>query len=466
MLDIPIREIEAAIARKSFWDFCQAIAPDFYKDDREHLVILTSTLEKFYNGELLREDGKPYKKMMINMPPRHGKSYTLILFAAYILGIARHEQIFTVCYNETLSGRFSKAVRNLIDSDSVADDILCYNDIFPKSKVKKGDASFQLWSLEGQPISYLGTSLTGTITGIGASVGIIDDPVKNYKEAFNDRALEDIIEFYKNTYLSRLEEGALNIVNMTRWAKKDLCGWLLDNEPDQWYVLKMEVFDGQEMLCPELMSFESYEEKKRIMDESILRANYHQEPMDLKNSLYSELKEYDKFPTDEKGREQPSLVRCYIDTADEGQDYLCAIWFKEFGGNIYVIDVVYTSDPMERTEPLIASKLKANKTDQCYIESNNGGRGFGRNVQSLLLKNKYKECKIVPLRQTQNKLARIKTQAQWIGLHCFMPKGWKDNFKKFSLDLTSFTLQGKNKNDDAPDCLTGCAEWHRKLIKR
>jgi predicted phage terminase large subunit-like protein len=114
----------------------------------------------------------------------------------------------------------------------------------------------------------------------------------------------------------------------------------------------------------------------------------------------------------------------------------------------------------------MAMKLKANKTDQCYIESNNGGRGFARAVQSLLLKNKYKGCKIVPLRQTQNKIARIKTQAQWIAKNVMMPKDWKNNYKTFSLDLTRFSLQGKNKNDDAPDCLTGCAEWHRKLIKR
>lgn len=464
LLNIPIKDIEAAIARKSFWNFCKAINPEFYKDSRPHLKTICDTLENFYSDKLLKPDGSPYSKLMINIPPRHGKSYTLTLFAAYILGVDVTNQIFTVCYNETLSGRFSKAVRNLIDTVSIDSKKLVYPDIFPSTKIKKGDASYQLWAIEGQPLSYLGTSLTGTITGVGANIGIIDDPVKNYKEAFNDRALEDIIEFYKNTYLSRLEEGSKNIVNMTRWAKKDLCGYLLDQEPQDWHVLKMEVFDGEEMLCPELMSRETYEDKRKMMDETILRANYHQEPMDLKNSLYSELKTYNHFPTDDKGREQPSLIRCYVDTADEGKDFLCAIWFKEFDGNIYIIDTLYTQDPMERTEPLLAAKLIQNKTDQCYIESNNGGRGFARAVQQLLLKKQHKSCKIVPFRQSSNKLARIKTQAQWLALHCYFPEDFKNKWRKFYVDLTAFSLESKNKNDDAPDCLTGCAEWSRKMI--
>ena len=96
--------------------------------------------------------------------------------------------------------------------------------MFPASRIKQGDASTQLWSLEGQFFNYLATGSGGTITGVGCRIGIIDDPIKNDKEAFNDRVLDEQWAWYCDTFLSRIEEGGLQIVNMTRWSTRDLCG--------------------------------------------------------------------------------------------------------------------------------------------------------------------------------------------------------------------------------------------------
>lgn len=115
----------------------------------------------------------------------------------------------------------------------------------------------QLWSLEGQFFNYLAAGFGGTITGVGCNIGIIDDPIKNDKEAFNDRVLEEQWSWYTDTFLSRIEEGGLQIVNMTRWSTKDLCGRLLSSDDgDEWYVFCRQAYDEATgmMLCEELLS--------------------------------------------------------------------------------------------------------------------------------------------------------------------------------------------------------------------
>ena len=173
---------------------------------------------------------------MINMPPRHGKSFSLINFAAWVLGKSQSNRVIAVSYNSSLAGRFSKGVRDTIDTENLEFEKIGMNDIFPGVNIKYGDSSNSMWSLEGQHFNYLGTGMGGTITGIGCNIGIIDDPIKNDKEAFNDRILDEHWKFYTDTFLSRLEQGSIQIINMTRWATKDLCGRILETEADRWHI--------------------------------------------------------------------------------------------------------------------------------------------------------------------------------------------------------------------------------------
>ena len=76
--------VQCELARRNFWYYCQLLSPDFYTDDRIHLKVLCQTLQALYEGELKNEKGIPYKKLMINMPPQHGKSRTLINFCQWI----------------------------------------------------------------------------------------------------------------------------------------------------------------------------------------------------------------------------------------------------------------------------------------------------------------------------------------------------------------------------------------------
>ena len=103
---------------------------------------------------------------MLNVPPRHGKSYTVSLFVQWVYGKNIENKVIAVTYNEILAGRFSVNVRDGIDATRIDDNLVVFSDVFPEVKIKDGDAAKQIWALRGQYFSYLGTGFGGTITGV------------------------------------------------------------------------------------------------------------------------------------------------------------------------------------------------------------------------------------------------------------------------------------------------------------
>ncbi|PEQ68951.1 phage terminase large subunit [Bacillus cereus] len=445
------------LSRQSFWEYCKTRAPDFYIQGRIHLEMICNTLQSLYEGTLLNDDGKPYRNLIMNLPPRHGKSRTLILFCEWVLGKSQENRIITASYNEDLATVFSRYTRDGISEDKLYPHEIVYSDIFPDVKIKRGDGSYKQWALEGQFFNYKGAGLGGSITGKGGNILIVDDPIKNAEEAFNENALDKQWQWFTDTFLSRQEqkEVSIKIVNMTRWSKKDICGRLLSGKrASDWYVLKMEVIDAKgNMLCPDLLNRDNYEALKDLMDETILLANYHQEPVDVKGVLYKTLKTYDERP-----KEFEHSIN-YTDTADDGSDYLCSVTGGLYQGEIYILDVYYTKDGMEITEGETASFLVRNHVNKSYIESNNGGKGFARNVKRLIWE-KFQTKKVVVkwFYQSKNKMARILTASSYVQEHVYFPHDWKERFPEFHHAITTFQKEGKNKNDDAPDALTGLTE--------
>ena len=461
-------EISKSISRVSFWEYEKYINPTFFHDGRKHLKVIADTLQSLIEGKLLKADGKPYTKLIMNLPPRHGKSYSLTNLSQWVLGRDNTNKIITACYNETLSTRFSKSVRDGIEATKLDEKIHIFSDIFPLTKIKKGDASMQLWSLDGQFFNYLGSSFKGTITGLGCNIGIIDDPIKNKMEAYNDRVLDEQWEFYTDTFLSRIEESGIQILNMTRWANKDLCGRLIELESEEWYVLKMPVIDeNNKMLCDELLSYESFIDKSSKTSKEIMSANYMQEPIDIQGRLYKNIKTYNDIPRDINGKVLFTSIENYTDTADTGDDYLCSVDYGVYNKEAYIINVTYTTEGMEITEEKTASMLNEDKVNIAKIESNNGGRGFARNIDRIL-KEKHNSNRTVIkwFHQSQNKKARILSNSSWVQEHIYFPVSWADRWAEFYRDVTSYQKEGKNKNDDAPDVLSGIAENIGKPVRR
>ena len=435
------------LSKRFFFDYCNLMMPKFYKRDRKYLLEVCNEFQSFLNDD-------EHDVLVLNMPPRHGKSLTLSKFVEWVLGNDHTKKIMTGSYNETLSTVFAKNVRDTIQENKADITRVVYSDVFD-AKIKYGDAKMNLWSLEDGYNNYLATSPTGTATGFGADIIIIDDVIKNAEEANNAMVLDKHWDWFVNTMLSRLESGGKIIINMTRWHSEDLAGRALRELPRTGYRVKHINFRAHDektdtMLCEEVLSIMDYKRKVLTMGSDIASANYQQKPIDIKGRLYGEFKTYNT-------RSEYRKIWHYCDTADTGKDYLCSIvWGETSEGFMDVLDVIYTQKPMEYTETAVADQLVNNKVNSSRIERNNGGRSFARSVRDKI-QGKV-SCSIDDFYQSTNKESRIYSNSHWIEQYVRFPHDWRTRFPEYYQAMITYQKTGKNKHDDAPDATTGIAE--------
>lgn len=446
------REIKIELARRDFWQYCKFTSPDFYSEDRGFLKDLSKKLQWFI------EEAEE-QIMVVNMPPRHGKSRTATKFVQWLFGkYGKDIKVMTGSYNETLSGTFAKQVRDCIAEQPTLG-VTVYNDIFPDTKIKYGEAAAQKWALEGsEQANYLATSPTGTSTGFGCNIMIIDDLIKTAEEAYNANRLQQLISWFTDTMLSRTENDFKIIIIMTRWNSNDLAGFVLDNYDNVVHINYKAVQEDGTMLCPEVLSKKDYELKTKKMNKDIVEANYQQTPIDVKGKLYTTIKTYKEVPKDERGNPLFKYILNYTDTADEGSDFLCSICYGMYEESYYILDVLYTKEPMEVTEPATAEMLTRNNVGCALIESNNGGKGFARNVERECRERGNRHTTIKWFHQSQNKIARILSNSTSVMNNVYFPVNWQDRFPDFARDINKYQREGKNEHDDGPDTLTGVYE--------
>ena len=456
------RYAQMELSRREFWEYCKFTSPDFYKEDRDFLKDLSEVLQWFV-------EVATQQIMVVNMPPRHGKSRTATKFVQWLFGkYGTAIKVMTGSYNETLSGTFAKQVRDCIAEQPTLG-VTVYNDIFPGTKIKLGEAAASKWALDGsQQANYLATSPGGTATGFGCNIMIIDDVIKSAEEAYNANTLQKLISWFTDTMLSRTENDFKIICIMTRWSNEDLAGFILANYDNVVHINYKAVQDDGSMLCPDILSRADYDLKTKNMNKDIVAANYQQEPLDVKGRLYTNFKTYTDIPKDDKDNPIFRYILNYTDTADEGSDNLCSICYGVINtdgktDSYYILDIYYTKDAMETTEPETARMLTKYNVGCAVIESNNGGRGFARNVERECRMIGNKHTIIKWFHQSKNKVARILTNSTAVMNNVYFPADWETRFPEFAKDIKKYQREGKNAHDDAPDCLTGVYENPKPL---
>lgn len=487
------RKIRIALAQKDFYLFCKALAPDFYTDNKPHLKTICKQLQALYEGRIWKEGyyeedefgnkiKKPKKdcewhiaaskndvpesayvckKYRMHIPPRHGKSRTLIYFECWCFGQNLRESVITVSYNSLIAEEFSRYVRDEIIKERSDLESIVFSDVFPKVQIKDDDASVTKWSLKGSHFSYLGTGMQGSTTSKGGTIQVVDDPVKDSVVAMNEIELEDQWTWFHDTFLSRTDAvggESLLILNMTRWASKDLAG-KIDEDPEeraQWFVNTMKVMNEEtgEMLCEEILSRSKFYDLKRVVSTAILRANYFQEPIDIQGRLYKSFIEYDYLPNNIVS------IREEVDPADSGKDYLCGIVYAETSDKMaYVLDILYDNRKVEYTLPLMCKQVTTYGVNKLIMESNSGGRLLANNLKSKLARDYSWYKTIIQAKpNSQNKISRINNMAEVVQTRIIMPRNWENRFDKFAKDVYKYISGGKNAHDDGPDCLTRVAE--------
>ena len=441
--------IRRVMARKSFIEYCRLLYPNHYKESREYLTEICNKIQSF-----MEQNERHF--LVINLPPRHYKSFTATCLVEWLFGQNPEISVMTGSYNEILSTSFARKVRDTISEKKSDNAHLVYSDIFPKTQIKRGQASASLWALNGSSKNnYLATSPTGTATGFGANIVLIDDIIKNAEEAYNEMTLDKHWAWFTNTMIQRLEGNDWKvIVIMTRWAMGDLAGRIVSAYGDDVETITMKaVQDDGTMLCDEILSRHDYEIKTSEMNQDIVEANYNQQPIDVGGRLYGEFKEWENLPPH-------SEILNFTDTADTGTDFLCSINGVIYQNECYITNLVFTDEAMETTENKVADLLFSGETTSAQIESNNGGRGFARNVERILQENySSNRCDIRAVPQTHNKESRILASSAWVQNHIYMPFGWKQRFPEFYRQVMSYQKKGKNAHDDAVDVLASIYEY-------
>jgi len=453
------------LLQTNFYAFCIFYDPDFFSINKWHLKVLAKSLQKVSDGVI--------KKLAVSLPPRAGKSYTVSLWCAWLIGKGvdnPNTSIMRNSYGQSIAQKFSYDVRFIIQSEK-------FLSVFPNVKLKTDKASVDDWAIEGSAQStYFCSGVGGAVTGKGCStVGISDDLIKNLEDALSDIILEKTWGWYLSTHKSRFEKGCPEVNIATRWSKKDVIGQTTELENDWTLVIIPALTDKGESFCDEIKSTSEYLALKKIMDQYIWEAEYMQNPIESKGLLYpvDELNRFSMHELDKyyKGNDTNKLyfdaIIGYTDIADEGADYLASVAAAIVGEKVYIIDVVFTQDPIEVTQPQVAAMIIKTEQHMHKLESNNGGKAFGMKVRELVTEELSCNVKWKPT--TKNKETRILMKAGLVKEFFYFRDDYDigsqyDNFMKA---LTSYVRLGKNKHDDAPDAVTGVAEMiykNRKIL--
>ncbi|NCU27749.1 hypothetical protein EOM86_13710, partial [Candidatus Nomurabacteria bacterium] len=185
----------------------------------------------FICEQLLRVERGEITRLILTMPPRHSKSMTVSeTFPSHFIGRDPSRRVITVCYGDALARKFGRANRRKIEEFG--------RELFGVT-VSPENASMNNWGIQEHAGGMISAGIGGPITGEGADLLIIDDPIKNREEAESVTYREKVWDEWQNTLLTRLHPGGAIIIIMTRWHQDDLVGRLLASEPDLWTVVSL-----------------------------------------------------------------------------------------------------------------------------------------------------------------------------------------------------------------------------------
>lgn len=406
------------------------------------------------------------RRLIINIAPRYSKTELVSKnFIAYGLAHNPRSRFLHLSYSDDLVLDNSKEVHDIVTSDY-------YRELFPEVEVTSVGAKKWYTTQRG---GVYAVSSAGQVTGFGAGqveseeefIGgntsstfagaiIIDDPLKP-EDALSDVQRERVNQRFESTIRNRVNSrNTPIIIIMQRVHEHDLCGYLMQAEPDEWTVLSLPCLtidaEGKEHALWEHKHTVAELHHLAEVSPYVFQTQYQQNPQPIEGLMYPNIKTYDTLPIEQGTRKN------YTDTADTGADYLCSINYLETPEGIYITDVLYTNKPMEYTEVETAKMLDRGRIQVAKIESNNGGRGFARNVERNLRLLGNRTTSITTFTQTANKQVRIFSHSAEVCNMVYMPRGWEMLFPAFASAILSFRKEGRNIHDDAPDALTGVVE--------
>ena len=436
--------LKLELCRREFWEFCLFYDNDFFKkrDFLHEIAIGFQEIEE-----------KKINSLSVSMPPRAGKSYITSLFCAWVIGRNPTESVMRNTCTATLYLKFSYDVRTIVKSDK-------FKQVFNQVHLSDDKANLQGWNTNhSKQVGYFGAGVGGTIIGFGATkIGVTDDLYRNLEDALSDTVNDRIIQWKEATHDSRFESGCARIDIGTRWSINDVIGRNIQQKIYDKSIIVAALNENNESFCTDVMTTEEYLTKKKRTDPSIWAAEYMQEPVDIKGRLFSDLK---FISTTDLNSIKDKIQGCigYVDVADQGADYTAMAILAVINKDFYLVDYVFNKSNTDVTLPLISAKLNEWNVTYCRVESNSMGAMFARMLQ------KQVKGKILQVHNTTNKQTRILMNSVFIQQRVNFVRPGTPESELFIDNVMNYSKEGKNKNDDAPDCLAGLSIFAQSMFK-
>ena len=312
------KQLKIRQARKSLLQFTEYTNPLYARAG--HHERIAAKLEAVERGEIDR--------LMIFMPPRHGKSELASKrFPAWALGRNPRRQIIAASYNSDLANDFGRSVRNIVAEPE-------FGQVFPSVTLAQDSQAANRFNTSSNG-SYIAAGVGTAVTGRGADIGLIDDPFKDREEADSERRRDLVWDWYRSTFYTRLMPGAAVILIQTRWHEDDQAGRLLEHDAGQWEVLDLPAISDGKALWPEWYPIETLERIKATIGQREWSALYQQQPQPDEGTFFQRawFKEWDHLPA----------LRYYgtsdYAVTDGGGDYTVhRVWGIDAEGAIYRVD--------------------------------------------------------------------------------------------------------------------------------
>lgn len=313
--------MRATLASRSLLRFTEYTNPAYQRANHHQLI--ADKLEAVERGEIDR--------LMIFMPPRHGKSELASKrFPAWCLGRNPKRQIIAASYNSDLANDFGRSVRNIVAEPE-------FGQVFPSvSLAPDSQAANRMNTNHGG--AYVAAGVGTAVTGRGAHIALIDDPFKDREEADSERRRELVWDWYRSTLFTRLMPGGAIVVILTRWHEDDLAGRLLEQDGDrkdggQWEVLSMPAInEAGEALWPEWYPVEALDRIKATVGPREWSALYQQRPQPDEGTFFKRewLQTWDRLP-----ELRYYGTSDYAVTADGGDYTVHRVWGIDGKGDAY-----------------------------------------------------------------------------------------------------------------------------------
>ena len=437
-------------------------AKKFYPPRRKVLKQVVDALQELEDDKL--------DLLAISLPPGSGKTTLAIFYLTWLAGKHSDEPMLTGSHsNSFVRGVYDECLRILDPQGEYL-----WHDVFPTVQVSNTNAKDCRIDLgkrkrfETLEFTSIGTGNAGLYRA--SKLLYCDDLVSGIEVALSKERLDKLWETYTTDLRQRkIGDHCKELHIATRWSVHDVIGRLENDygnsERAKFIVIPaLDENDESNFDYAYGVGFNTkfYHEQRNIMEDASWRALYMNQPIEREGLLYheDELRRYFELPEGE-----PDAILSVCDTKDKGTDYCAMPIAYQYGQDFYIEHIVCDNSNPEIVETRLVMALLQHKVQMSRFESNSAGGRVAQKVQENV-KAKGGKTKITTKYTTANKETKIIVNSPFVKEHCL----FKDNsvikdkeYKKALNFLCSYTMAGKNKNDDIPDAFAQLSEFIQSL---